>query len=264
MSKEFIFNSSMPRSGSELLQCILHQNPEIYGSPTSPLLGFCDGIRNHMEMPEITSQPTELMKQAMLSSTRSMMDGFYAPITDRPIVCDKSRGWMIIHELLTNVMGTTPKMVCMIRDLRDVMVSQEMVWRENQHLPVGGVLTIEQRVQGWLTNSHIASALQRLHDSEIRGNFDNIYFIRFEDLTAGPEATMRDLYKYLELPYFDHDFNNVIKEVEENHEVHGVFGNHSIKPIVAPIPSKCNDVLGRVVSENIINNNSWFYNKFYT
>ena len=132
MSKEFIFNSSMPRSGSELLQVLLHQNPEIYGSPTSPLLGFCEGIKNHMEMSEVKSQPSELMRQAMLSSCRSTMDGFYEPITDRQTICDKSRGWMISYEWLTNIMGETPNMICMVRDLRAVIVSQELIWRNGR------------------------------------------------------------------------------------------------------------------------------------
>jgi sulfotransferase len=263
MSKKFMFNSSMPRSGSELLQVILHQNPEIYGSPTSPLLGFCEGIKNHMEMPEVKSQPTELMRQAMLHSCRSAMDGFYEPITDRLNVCDKSRGWMIVHEWLTNIMGETPKMICMVRDLREVMVSQELVWRENQHLPIGGHLMVEQRVQEWLNNSHIATALQRLNDADIRGNLDSIHCVRFEDLTTDPKGTMSGIYDYLGMTQFTHDFKNVVKEVEENHEIHGVFGNHEIKPVVKPSPIRYNDILGRQVSEQIVANNPWFYNKFY-
>lgn len=261
--KNFIFNSSMPRSGSELLQVLLHQNPEIYGSPTSPVLGFLEGIKNHMDMPEIKSQPTELMRRAMLSSCRTAMDGFYEPVTGRQTICDKSRGWMIVHEWLTNIMGETPKMICMVRDLRDVMVSQEMVWRKNQHLPIGGHLTIERRVEDWLTNSHIATALQRLYDADIRGNLGDIHCVKFEDLTRDPEATMNGIYNYLGMTPYKHDFNNVVKEVEENHEVHGVFGNHTVQPQVEPKPSAYMDILGRRVSENIVQNNPWFYNKFY-
>jgi sulfotransferase len=216
-----------------------------------------------MEMPEVKSQPTELMRQAMLHSCRSAMDGFYEPITDRLNVCDKSRGWMIVHEWLTNIMGETPKMICMVRDLREVMVSQELVWRENQHLPIGGHLMVEQRVQEWLNNSHIATALQRLNDADIRGNLDSIHCVRFEDLTTDPKGTMSGIYDYLGMTQFTHDFKNVVKEVEENHEIHGVFGNHEIKPVVKPSPIRYNDILGRQVSEQIVANNPWFYNKFY-
>jgi len=263
MNKEIIFNSSMPRSGSELMQVILHQNPEIYGSVTSPVLGFCEGIRNHMEMPEIKSQPAELMREASLSSCRGIIDGYYNTLTDRPIVCDKSRGWMHEYEYLRSILGKEPKMICMVRDLREVMVSQELVWRENQHLPIGGAATIEGRVQDWLTNSHISFALQRLYDADVRDNLGNILCVRFEDLTRNPEKVMKGVYDYLEMPYFEHNFKNIVKEVEEDHSHHGPFGNHDVKSVLKPIQKRHDEVLGRVVSENIVNNNSWFYNKFY-
>jgi hypothetical protein len=62
MQKMF-FNSSMPRSGSELLQVILHQNPLIYASSTSPLLEYQFGARVNYNLPEVTSQNAELNVQ---------------------------------------------------------------------------------------------------------------------------------------------------------------------------------------------------------
>ena len=66
MEKQFIFNSSMPRSGSELLQCILHQNDNIYASSTSPVLEYWFGARGNQNLPEVRSQPQELMKDKKL------------------------------------------------------------------------------------------------------------------------------------------------------------------------------------------------------
>lgn len=54
--QRLFFNSSMPRSGSELLQVILHQNPLIYASSTSPLLEYQFGARNNYNLPEVMSQ----------------------------------------------------------------------------------------------------------------------------------------------------------------------------------------------------------------
>jgi hypothetical protein len=191
------------------------------------------------------------------------MDGYYNAMTERPTVCDKSRGWMVIYEWLQDILGEKPKMICCIRDLREVMVSQELTWRKNQHLAIGGGITVGHRVEEWLTQSHIAHSLQRLTDAEARGFIGDIHFVRYEDLTEQPEATMKGVYEYLELSHFDHDFKNVVKEVEENHEVHGPYGNHDVKPVVAPTLPRYNEVLGRQVSENIVASNSWFYNKFY-
>jgi hypothetical protein len=75
--KSFIFNSSMPRSGSELLQVLLHQNPSIYGSPTSPLLEYWFGARQNQTLPEVQAQPEDLMERAFLGFCRKGMDGYY-------------------------------------------------------------------------------------------------------------------------------------------------------------------------------------------
>jgi membrane-associated HD superfamily phosphohydrolase len=56
----------MPRSGSELLQCILHQNPRIYASTTSPVLEYIFAIRQNFDLPEVKSQDPALMKEAFL------------------------------------------------------------------------------------------------------------------------------------------------------------------------------------------------------
>ena len=48
---KIFFNSSMPRSGSTLLQNILGNNPDIYSTPTSPVFEFINAakeiVKNH-------------------------------------------------------------------------------------------------------------------------------------------------------------------------------------------------------------------------
>jgi hypothetical protein len=90
---ELFFNSSMPRSGSEVLQVILHQNPAIYGSVTSPLLEYQFAARGNYMLPEVQAQNKELMATAFLSMCRGMAESYYAPITTRPYIIDKNRGW---------------------------------------------------------------------------------------------------------------------------------------------------------------------------
>lgn len=261
----------MPRSGSELLQVILHQNPEIYGSATSPILEYWYGARQNTEMPEVMSQPEDLMKSAFLGFCKGGMDGYYNTVTTRPIVCDKSRGWMYYQPWLKDVLGKTPKMICMVRDLREVVSSMEKVWRKTRHLPTGvdnpanmQGITVDQRVGHWLTSQPIGLALQRLYDADVQGYLDDIHIVRYEDLTSDPVWTMNEVYEYLELPVFEHDFNNVNKEVIENSRLFGPYGNHDVKPKVEPQAKKYNELLGRDVSESIVQSNLWYFNKFYS
>ena len=270
MSKKYIFNSSMPRSGSELMQCILHQNPDIYGSATSPVLEYWFGARRNRNTPEAQSQPQALMDKAFLGFCRAGIDGYYDQLTDRPVVCDKSRGWAFYYRMLEQVLEEKPKMICMVRDLRDIFASMENIFRKTRHMPAGPDnpqemrnITVEGRVQHWENTQPIGLGLQRLYDAKAQGFLKDIHVVRYEDLTANPKETMEGVYKYLELPSYDHNFDNVTKEVLENDQVYGVYGDHSIKNKVEVNPSSHMEVLGLDVSNYIVNKHRWYYDVFY-
>lgn len=46
MNKQLSFLGGLPRSGSTVLASLLSQNPELYVSPTSPLLGLMYGAKH--------------------------------------------------------------------------------------------------------------------------------------------------------------------------------------------------------------------------
>ena len=62
--KQIFFQSSLPRSGSTLLQNILGQNTDFYVTPTSGLLELVYAARNNYSTsPEFKAQDAELMKK---------------------------------------------------------------------------------------------------------------------------------------------------------------------------------------------------------
>ena len=268
--KKYIFNSSMPRSGSELLQVILHQNPAIYGSVTSPLCEYVTAIKDCQKNAEVKSQPADLMKKAQLSASHQMIHGYYEAMTDRPIVVDKSRQWMWNYDLLEQIIGTKPKMLCMIRDLREVFTSMEKNWRKNRHLPQGPDnvntlqnMTVEERIAAWSHDNPVGFSTQRLKSAGELNQLQDVFILRYEDLTRFPDECMQKLYEYLELPYFQHDFNNIVKEVEEDHQWHGIFGNHDVKKELKPSVSDYEEVIGEIVGQKVIDGHEWFFKKFY-
>ena len=268
--KKIIFNSSLPRSGSELLQVILHQNPSIYGSVTSPLCEYVTSIKDCQNHSEVKSQPADLMKMAQLSASKEMMHGYYKAITNRPIVIDKSRQWMWNYYLLTQIIGDKPKMLCMIRDLRDVFTSMEKIWRKNSHLPIGPDnqarlqnMTVEQRIATWSHEIPVGYATERLKAAGELNQLQHVFILRYEDLTLYPNECMQKLYEYLELPYYQHDFNNIVKTVKEDDEWHGIYGNHKVAKELKPYKSDYKEVLGEGIGQKIIEGHEWFFKKFY-
>ena len=267
--KKIIFNSSNPRSGSELLQTILSQNPTIYSSATSPVLEYQFGARGNFSLPEVQSQNQTLMKKAFINVCKGIAQNYYEAITEKSVVVDKSRGWHYYLEWVEE-WNPNPKILCVVRDLRDIVASMERIYQNNKFSPEGvdiplelKNITLEQRVQYWLTTPPVGLAMLRLYDLFQRNQNNKVHFIRYEDLCNYPKDIMNRLYKYIEEPLFEHDFNNIIKTVEEDDTHYGIFGKHSVqKELKKTVENKWKDVLNEEIAQQIKNANQWYFDRF--
>lgn len=263
------FNSSMPRSGSELLQVILHQNPEIYASPTSPLLEYQFGARVNYNLPEVKSQDPRLMQSAFVSMCRGMAKSYYSAITDRSCICDKNRGWLHFYEWVAQ-WADRPKMICMVRDLRDVFASMEKIYRQSRHRPDGPDnphaiegITVFDRIDHWSRSQPIGLAIARLADCFQRSIDSQILFVKYENICSEPENTMQAIYDYLELPMFSHDFKCMKKRVAEDDSYFGTYGNHTVLPVLTA--EKCGQwksILGDLAGQQVFDRYAWFFTTF--
>jgi len=270
MKKKIFYNSSLPRTGSTLISNILGQNKDIYSSSTSGLLELIFGARvNFSNSPEFKANDPELMKKAFLGFCKEGMDGYYDKITSKHLVIDKSRGWGIHYNLLEQVRGERPKIICMVRDLREIICSMEKNFRKNQdkhdnivnHAEMRGTSTAK-RVDIWMNSQPVGLAIERLNQIILEGIDKNMLFVRFEDLTRNPKAEMKRIYEYLEIDYFEHDFNNVEQITKEDDEVYGIYGDHVIRQKVEPVPITHNTVLGPDVSNWIFETYKWYFERF--
>ena len=266
---KLVFNASMPRSGSELLQVALHQNPRLYGSATSPLLEYQFAMRGNYELPEVKSQDPTLMQNAFIAACKGVADGYYSALTERPVVIDKNRGWAHYYEWVAQ-WNPDPKMVCMVRDLRSVVASMEKAYRKNRHRPIGPDnpaelqnMTVGQRTHHWLNTQPVGLALQRTLDCFQRDVAKNMLFIRYEDFTANPEKEMAKVYTFIGEEPFAHDFDNLKKEVFEDDSHFGPYGSHHVSPkVTASKPRDWEDVLPKEISNGIRQGNAWFFDTF--
>jgi len=270
MTKKIYYNSSLPRSGSTILQNILGQNPNIYVTPTSGVLELVFGARmNYTNSPEFKAQDSELMSKAFLSFCEGGMHSYYNAITDKEIIIDKSRGWGIHFSLLEKIHGEKPKIICIVRDLREVVCSMEKNFRKSQdkaqsivnHAEMSGTSTAK-RVDIWMQSQPIGLAIERLQQIILEGNDKHILFIKFEDLCRNPKTEIGRVYEYLNIEPFEHDFDNVQQITIEDDAVYGVFGDHKIRLKIEPVPVTHNQVLGISVSEWIYTNYKWFFEYF--
>ena len=264
------YQSSMPRSGSTLFQNILAQNPEFHVTPTSGLLELIFGARlNYTNNPEFKAQDDALMKKAFLAFCRSGMEAYFQAQTDKPYVLDKSRGWGIHFDLLNLIFGEEPKIICLVRDLRQVLASMEKKFRQTpdkfrpveNHANLSGTTTLK-RTMIHLQSPPVGLALDRLVEIHQRGWNSKILFLRYEDLTANPQAVLQKTYAYLGVPEFTHDFDHVPQVTQEDDQAFGIPGLHTIRPKVEPLPSDYLSVLGKDAVRFVQTNFGWYFNLF--
>ena len=265
------FQSSMPRAGSTLLQNVLAQNPDIYATPTSGVLELTFAARAMFnESNEFQAQDSKTMEDGLVGFLNEGIHGWYDNITDKPYVVDKSRGWGIHYDFLDAFLEYEPKIICMVRDLRQIIASMEKKFRENPlgHDPIvnwaemSGT-SIEKRADVWLRTQPVGLALERFGEIINRGWDKHMLFVKFEDFTKYPEGEMDRIYDYLELDsYSGHDFNNVKQTTKEDDTVYGIYGDHKINPVVSELPQDYIDVLG-VKTSTYIKDVGEFYFKYF-
>ena len=164
------FQSSLPRAGSTLLQNLIGQNPDFYVTPTSGLMELLYGAKiNYSEVNEFKfSKEPELMRKAFTSFCNEGMHGYANAITDKKYFLDKGRSWGFYYSWLEQFMAYQPKIICMVRDLRDVFASMEKAFRKNpdkERMINWAELrnnTTAKRIDTWSMTPPIGIAVERL------------------------------------------------------------------------------------------------------
>jgi sulfotransferase len=269
MIKQIFYNSSLPRSGSTLLQNILMQNPLIYSTPTSGVIDLLLGSRTiYTNNDAFRAQDPDVVKRGFLKYCHSGLYGYYNGITDRPYVFEKSRAWLGNWGFLS-LFETNPKIVVMVRDLRGIFASMEKNWRKNQDKDPNITnalelknMTTDSRLQHFSVSPPVGPTLEWLYEVFNQGYQNKILFIRYEDFLTNPVVQMNAIYDYIGIQRYNHDFDNIEQLTHENDVIHGIFGDHKIKNKIEPLKIDYFDILGEKNCNSIVNNYSWFYKNF--
>lgn len=264
-----MYNSSMPRAGSTLIQNILGQNPEFYVTPTSGLFEMLNNSRAvYSNGLEFKAQDPKVMEDAWRGYCHGAVYGYFNAITDKPYAIDKCRGWGMERNFI-DFYDSNPKIITMIRDPRAIYASLEKKYRQNPQLEHNianwGDLTgttTDKRIIHWSNNVPIGPVMDRIYQTILEGMHEHILFVKYEDLVKNPKAELERIYEYLELPYFDHNFKKIDQITHEDDKIYGVFGDHIIKPEIKVLKEDYLEVLGQNGCDMITQNYQWFYEAF--
>lgn len=256
----------MPRAGSSLLQNIFAQRPDFYCTPTSPVLELLVAARsNFTSCIEVHAQDMDLMKQSWKDFCKGACEGFFQQ-HNKPYVLDKSRGWAIHYDFVKQCIDDHPQIVIMVRDLNSILTSLETKFRSTQHITHSFVdwvslknTTTEKRVLHFLSTPPLGIALERMQEIITQGIINNVSVVRYEDLLDRPQEIIKLLSEKWNLPFFEHNFNNIEQKTIENDVFYYPFGDHQIRN---KIESRSEQTLGTQI-QSFVNEKYYWYQHYF-
>lgn len=234
--KTFYFLSGLPRSGSTLLSALLNQNPKIYASTNSPLLDTIHYTEEYLlyNSEQYKAHPKPEAARKVLSSIAS---NYYFD-TKEPIIIDKSRGWVNQIQHITDYITQSPKIICPVRNIQDIMVSflcliyknsktsfiDEALIRNNMEI------TNDNRCDYLMSsNGIIGMSYNALYEAFHKGHQDKILLIEYNDLIKKPQQKLNEIYDFLEEERYTHSFENVRPRFHEDDNVYKLDGMHNVR-----------------------------------
>lgn len=229
MSRQLRFLSGLPRSGSTVLTKILNQNPDVFASSTSPLLEFVEHSAIFLADLKATHSSGHYIdiSRTIKSATFSFYD------SEKPIIVDKNRGWLMNYSAIKKDLVDEPKIILTLRPVEEIVTSFYMLFKNN-----GNKQSIEQcyyeQVEGLVKQVMSASELK-----------DRMCIIEYNDITKNTRETLFKVENFIGAQNFTYDLENIVDTDPENDEKWGIPNLHKIRSTIKRNEYKPEDVMSK-------------------
>lgn len=252
IEKQFNFMAGMPRSGSTLLISILNQNPALYGTPTSPLLDLL--FLNEMAWRKCPSVIANPIPTQLESISESIINGCWEHIPQN-IIIDKHRAWGRNLPAIQHIFKKKPKLIITVRDVSSVIASFMRLLRNSKQSPnyIDQIL-LNKRLA--LTDMNRAEVLWNEFIMDPWDSFktafnmdkSSLLLVDYDRLMTDRDTVMKEVYQFLELPHFEHDFNKIENESKDDDLMAwGLEDLHTIRPKLEKTAKSPQEVLGQEI-----------------
>ena len=212
-NKKLFFLVAMPRSGNTLFASIMNQNPEIACTPNSITLEIMKDLSLLKETDVFQNYPDH----KSLDNVLDVVYDTYYKDWPQPIIIDRGPVMTKGNFALMQKHFKRPfKCIVLLRDLMDVLASYMKWYTENPDAFVNrfGFKNDEEKLSQIMNvDGAVAKDLEAIKNAF---NYPDIcHFVKYDDLVAHPEQEIRKVYQFMNLPYFNHKFED-LQQVEVN------------------------------------------------
>ncbi|XOV78790.1 MAG: sulfotransferase [Aestuariibacter sp.] len=237
MTQQFHFISGLPRSGSTLLAAILRQNPEFHAAMTSPVANLMNGLLEQMGAGSEFNAFFDDRKRKNV--VRSVCDAYYADIQlHTQVIFDTNRLWTArMHQLVE--LFDNFKMICCVRNPAWVADSFEQIYRKNpfdysRMFNPSTRMTVYTRCESMMAASGVVGGAWTALKEAFYGNYsDRLILLDYNILAQNPQQAMKLVYQFLDLPEYEHDFENLDYQQDAFDQQLGIKGLHKVRPKVS-------------------------------
>ena len=238
-NKKLFFLVALPRSGNTLFASLMNQNPEIAATANSITLEIMKDLFLLKQTDVFQNFPDEKSLNNVLDS---VYDNYYKDWPQKIII---DRGPVMTpgnFALMQKHYKRPFKVIVLLRDLMDVLASYMQWYTENPDaFPNRYNLNTDDEKLGMIMNKDgaVAKDLEAIKNAF---NYpDMCHFIKYDDMISDPEKVFNDLYPFLGIKSFKHEFQN-LKQIEVNgigYDDKVVGRNmHTIRNVVRKEPNK--------------------------
>lgn len=236
MAPKYHFISGLPRSGSTLLAAILRQNPRFQAGMSSPVGSLFNAVLTQVSAgSEFAPLFDEPQKRRLL---RGLFNGYYGDDTNKDVIFDTNRMWCARMSAVLD-MFPGAKVIACVRNVAWIMDSIERLYRanpyENTRLFGNNMArsTVYTRLEGLAQHDQLVGfGWAALREAFYGAQASSLLVIDYELLAQAPHKVMPLLYRFIEEPYFEHDFERLEYDAPDYDLQLGAPGLHRVKPKV--------------------------------
>ena len=236
-SKQLFFLVAQPRSGNTLFTSIMNQNPEIACTPNSITLEIMKDLFLLKQTDVFQNYPDH----KSLDNVLDVVYDTYYKDWPQPIIIDRGPVMTKGNLALMQKHFKQPfKCIVLLRDVLDVLASYIKWYTENPDAFVNKLANTDEEKLSIVMNKEgaVAKDLEAIKNSY---NYKDIcHYVKYDDLVSQPEQEIRKVYQFMNLPYFNHRFQD-LQQVEVNGMKYDdtVLGKnmHNIRSTVEKVPN---------------------------
>ena len=206
-NKQLFFVMGMPRSGNTLFASLMNQNKELVVTANSITLEIMKDLFLLKQTDVFQNYPDHKSLDNVLDC---VYDIFYKDWPQKYII---DRGPVMTPanlELMQKHFKRPFKCIVLLRDVLDVLASYMKWYTENPDSFVNryGCKNDDEKLSKIMNKEGgVAKELEAIKNSF---NYKDLcYYLKYDDLVSNPEHCIKEVYKFLEEPYYAHQFQNL-------------------------------------------------------